>query len=365
MAIKGVSEIRRLPRLGKLHLGIKKTSQGGKQYPSAVDYFVCTADDSTPQSAVDAFKKVYGDNPKEVKIMFPSNDEEQFFQQWYKRYGQSKGLLCKGDGEFGSEVQQDAAGVSRMVEKKCPCEYLTGDKERGIKPSCRRVANLQFLLPDVQGVGVFQLDTGSYNSIVNINSMVDMVKSMCGKIVGIPLILAVQPQEATVNGQKKTVFVLQLKMNNTLLQLMSANKAKQEEGTLLPPPDDKANDLFPEEGFPVDENPEEPPSDAVKHNSTPALPPPAAKPATPPPAAKPAAPAPAAAPVQQEINMEDIGGEMPPAAPVKPLCPTCKQPMERREGVVRKLNPATGQPFGFVKGWACVKDKIFNIDGQK
>ena len=39
--IKGLTESRRLPRLGKIHLGIKKQSaKSGAWYPSATNYFV-------------------------------------------------------------------------------------------------------------------------------------------------------------------------------------------------------------------------------------------------------------------------------------------------------------------------------------
>jgi len=42
--IKGLSSIRRLPRLGKIRLGIKKVTAKGKEYPSETDYFVCPAE---------------------------------------------------------------------------------------------------------------------------------------------------------------------------------------------------------------------------------------------------------------------------------------------------------------------------------
>ena len=54
--IEGTSEITRMPRLGKIRLGVKKTSdKTGAEYPSAVDYFVCP----------DEVKSVYGEQPKE------------------------------------------------------------------------------------------------------------------------------------------------------------------------------------------------------------------------------------------------------------------------------------------------------------
>ncbi len=61
MPIHGLSEVRRMPRVGKLRLGIKATSKKtGNQFPKAVDYFVCNADASTSAEAAQAFRAVYG-----------------------------------------------------------------------------------------------------------------------------------------------------------------------------------------------------------------------------------------------------------------------------------------------------------------
>ena len=102
MAIKGLSEVRRLPRLGKIRLGIKKKTAAGKEYPSEVDYFIL--DPQTPselenQKIIDEFTTLYGEKPKSMKIMFPVANPEVYFPQFYKRYGSSTALKCKGDGE--------------------------------------------------------------------------------------------------------------------------------------------------------------------------------------------------------------------------------------------------------------------------
>ena len=65
MAIKGVSEVVRLPRLGKIRLGVKRENSTGTPYPSPTDYFVCP----------DEVRKVFGEKPKELRIMFPTEDE--------------------------------------------------------------------------------------------------------------------------------------------------------------------------------------------------------------------------------------------------------------------------------------------------
>ena len=67
MSIKGVSDIRRLPRLGKIRLGIKETSsKTGNEYPKSVDYFVCPLE----------VQAVYGEKPRMLDIVFPAEDIE-------------------------------------------------------------------------------------------------------------------------------------------------------------------------------------------------------------------------------------------------------------------------------------------------
>lgn len=102
--IKGLSERRRLPRLGKIHLGVKKTKKSGNrqvEYPSETDYFVVP-----PEVAAG-----FGEKPKALKIMFPVENAEVFFQQWYKMYGSAAALKCKGDGETGTAVDEKRKSV--------------------------------------------------------------------------------------------------------------------------------------------------------------------------------------------------------------------------------------------------------------
>src|SRR3990167_6183180 len=89
--IKGLSEQRRLPRLGKIRLGIKKISQRtGKEFPTETSYFVVP-----PEVA-----KIYGETPTELDVMIPVEDASVRIPQAYEMYGSGKGLKCIGDGEL-------------------------------------------------------------------------------------------------------------------------------------------------------------------------------------------------------------------------------------------------------------------------
>ncbi|MBM3301375.1 MAG: hypothetical protein FJY85_15660, partial [Deltaproteobacteria bacterium] len=89
MPIKGVTEVVRLPRLGKIRLGIKRENASGVPYPCPTDYFVCPPE----------VKKVFGVKPRELRIMFPTDDETQWASQYLRCYSASRGLICRGDGE--------------------------------------------------------------------------------------------------------------------------------------------------------------------------------------------------------------------------------------------------------------------------
>lgn len=160
MPIKGLSDRVHMPRLGKIRLGIKVDGEQSS-YPQPVDYFVCP----------DPVKKVQGDRPRELPILFPNEDDSCWAAQFYRCYSQTRGLVCKGDGERASALVDYRTGSlashrSRQVSLRdidChPATCLYYGKH------CRRVMNLQFLLPDVPGLGVWQLDTSSFWSITTI-----------------------------------------------------------------------------------------------------------------------------------------------------------------------------------------------------
>jgi hypothetical protein len=244
MPIEGLSDLVRIPRLGKIHLGVKVKSKEKKdvQYPKATDYFV----------APDEVKEVYGEKPTELQIMFPVEEPEIFAQQWLRAYSLTQGLVCIGSGVEARRKIDVATGAIADHETKqwewreitcnpqeCP-EYET--------KRCRRVMNLQFLLPEVPGLGVYQIDTSSFYSIVNINSMIKMLKGMLGRCSMIPLTLALGPIEVSPPGlTKKTVHIMHIKKNIKLSQLAQIAQLPPAK-VLIPEADteEPPEDLFPE-----------------------------------------------------------------------------------------------------------------------
>ena len=243
--IKNLTERKRMPRLGKIHLGVKKVNDKGVEYPCAVDYFVCPPD----------VQAVFGEKPKELRILIPVEDEEKWASQYYRLYSRTRGLICKGDGEKAMRLVDTKTGdltwkddAKEVTMKDVICE---GRKCPDYGKKCKEIMNLQFLLPEVPGLGVWQIDTGSINSILNINSGADFIRRLYGRISLIPLLLTVEPQEVkTPDGKKKTVWVLNLRTRETLGDLMQLSQLKTAELLALPEPEE------PELPVPDDETPE-------------------------------------------------------------------------------------------------------------
>ncbi|MFA4871326.1 MAG: hypothetical protein WC623_24215 [Pedobacter sp.] len=216
--IKGLSERRRLPRLGKVRLGLRVKTTTGKEYPRETSWFVCPPE----------VQKIYGDQPTELDIMFPIEDECSCFPQALKWYGNTV-LKCKGDGEMAlrrwedcTPEQQAELGNGRepneLVEVSCPCEKLDERK-------CSQSGNLMVLLPKISIGGVYQIDTGSGSNIISINSYIDYLRAITGgRIALIPLKLRRVEQKMSYIDEKgenrsSIHYLLQLELKITLEEL--------------------------------------------------------------------------------------------------------------------------------------------------
>ncbi len=238
--IKGLSEQRRLPRIGKIHLGVKKKSpRTGGEYPVATDYFVCPPE----------VQQIYGDKPKRLDVIIPLEDEEVWASQYYRQYSRSRGLVCKGNGETCRRMVDSATGSVAGRDTKevtwregCECKGVECTDYKG--NACQEVMNLQFMLPKVLGLGIWQIDTGSLHSIRNINDCATMIRAMCGRVSWIPLTLTLEPTEVVNpdDGKKKTVYCMHLRYDRSAESLLMDSEKPRLQVLLGTPADDEAPD---------------------------------------------------------------------------------------------------------------------------
>jgi hypothetical protein len=244
--IKGISERRRLRRIGKIRLGEKKINKDGKAYPSALDHF----------NFVDApgLEELYGKNCKEIEIMLPNENPDAFFPQERKCY-RTSGLFCRGDGETATRVNiglSEGDKMSKAIPKGQPLDPdgMSFIKEQGLKVDvgdmfdlpcpgeecpftekklCRPIGRFLFLVPKAPHIGVYEISTTSYNSIIELNSSIDTIRGVAGRISMIPLRLRLIPREAKIpkSTMKKTIHHLVLEFSGSFADLAQYRNIKQ------------------------------------------------------------------------------------------------------------------------------------------
>uniref|UniRef100_A0A6M3JNT6 Uncharacterized protein n=1 Tax=viral metagenome TaxID=1070528 RepID=A0A6M3JNT6_9ZZZZ len=190
---------------------------------------------------------VYGEKPQRLDVIIPLEDEEVWASQYYRQYSRSRGLVCKGDGETcrrmvdtetGDVAGRDTKEVTWSEGGTCAGMECPDYKAK----ACQEVMNLQFLLPKVPGLGVWQVDTGSINSIRNINNCATMIRAMCGRVSWIPLLLTLEPTEVVNpdDGKKKTVYCMHLRYERSAESLLTDSEKPRLQLLLSAPADDEA-----------------------------------------------------------------------------------------------------------------------------
>ena len=260
--IAGLSDVVKLPKLGRLALGKKITTiKNGKpvEYPTQVDHFILrpgTPDESARQRLIDKFENLYGKEPKSVDVMLPLPDRTKVFPHCYQRWGATTMVKCEGNGvqadcikEYAKDLEMisDADGILtvKCLGKQC-IYYKTGE--------CSHAAILMVLLPELEGNGVWYVTTTSIHSIIQINSAFAFLDATVGRINMIPLKLQRRPKNTLHEGKKRTHYPLFLDTTFSLADMQAwaqidATKVLLELPAVSPSREDLAFETTPEDAI--------------------------------------------------------------------------------------------------------------------
>lgn len=231
-----------LPRVGKVRLGYMATSKSGSLYPKAADHFIVVEDESgiTDANAAAAFKDFYGDEPRSLRCMLPGPNPEDVLEGAFKLYGTSK-LKRRCDGAVCDERQPEGG----WVEKPCVCQSLP----EGHRDRCKLTFTLQVILPDVAGVGVWHVETGSEISSRRVADFLALIHPLRGTLALYEFQLDIVPVQVAPDGVSKTVWVLNPRATSSTPQqvlegatLARRISASEVELPALPAPADETRD---------------------------------------------------------------------------------------------------------------------------
>lgn len=242
MAIKGISDVKILPRLGKIRTGIKKMSQKGSEYPEEVPYFVLNATEeirdkmgnvtgTRENEHIQALINLYGEQPHEMQIMFPVDDLTLVADPWMKWWAgdvkkRKATLQCKGDGEYAFyKGKEQVSGLDGVIPPHKLAEGYNRICNRDMCPQaqsgkCKPNMNLMFVVPEYSMYGVFQIDTTSAQAMTAILSSIDVARNALrlegiNSITGVPLRLF---RDRTPNKYNNVNYIMKLEVNQTHLK---------------------------------------------------------------------------------------------------------------------------------------------------
>lgn len=229
--IRGLTDRRHFTRAGRIRIGEKLPTARGGTRPARLDYFKFIPDDPTEAAR---FAALYGDRPARLRVCFLSDELEHTFPQAYRCYGGDT-LLCKGDGATARRTLPKAD--PEIV--KCPGPWAcTFALERGAddRPGCKAVGSLFVALPEMGHLRVYQLDTGSRESVIRLNTGLDLLRRLAGGLALIPVDLVLAPaQTRTADGRPVEFHALDLVIPSKPARLTVAGDLSTT-GTATAPP---------------------------------------------------------------------------------------------------------------------------------
>ena len=246
---------RRGQQIGRIRIGEqvstgKKDSRGNdKMRPSRLSTFRFTTASAVSAKAIAA---LYGGTVRDwqgqfevitsqsaIGVTVPPRD--QVVSQWYEMW--SKGG-CQRRCDSVSRADQ------RTVRCLCPHAKDPGDEDevarapssaltwpgRTRREACKIVTRVSVMIPDLPGIGVFRIDTGSFYAASEIGDTADILQMARDRGIFLPAMLRIEQRTRVANGETKKYPVPVLEITATFRQIASGALEAGGIAAQLPPP---------------------------------------------------------------------------------------------------------------------------------
>jgi len=206
---------RRGQQIGRLRIGQQVQASNGKMRPARLDTFRFTTASRVTAQAIAAlyggkvrdwsgeFEVITGKS--EIGVTVPPRDEvvSQWYEMWSKGGCQRR---CDSQREQISggpclcphaENPSDADEVARKALERSDLAKLNPPQ------ACKLVTRISVMIPDLPGLGVFRLDTGSFYAAVEIGDSAALMQVARDRGVFLPAILRIEQRQRVAGGQTK------------------------------------------------------------------------------------------------------------------------------------------------------------------
>ena len=239
---------RRGQQIGRLRIGQQvPSSKPGKMRPVALDTFRFT---TGSRHTADAIAELYGGTVaawgkqwevltgrNAIQVVVPPRD--QVISQWYEMWT-AAGCLRRCD----SQTEQKSGGPCLCPHAEDPTnpdevETAARERERLAKMNppraCQRKTRISVMIPDLPGLGVFRLDTGSFYAAGEVLDAGDLMQAAREREVFLPATVRIDHRERVENGQTKKYPVPVLEVMATFRQIVTGALSAAGIAAQLPP----------------------------------------------------------------------------------------------------------------------------------
>ncbi|MCW2870254.1 hypothetical protein [Actinacidiphila oryziradicis] len=224
---------RRGQQIGRIRIGQQVATASGKMRPAKLDTFRFT---TQSQYGADAIATLYGGvvrewngefevitEKSEIGVTVPPRD--QIVSQWYEMWNKG-GCMRRCD----SQIEQISGNPCLCPHANDPDDLNQVEdaaKERarlaGMNPprACKVVTRISVMIPDLPGLGVFRLDTGSYYAAVEIGDAAAIMQVARDRGVFLPALLRIEQRKRVAGGTTKNFPVPVLEVTSTFREIAS------------------------------------------------------------------------------------------------------------------------------------------------
>jgi Recombination directionality factor-like len=243
---------RRGQQIGRLRLGQLVPTKDGKMRPGRLDTFRFT---TRSRHSADAIADLYGGTVQDwngqfevittqnaIGVTIPPRD--QIVSQWYEMWNRG-GATRRCD----SRIEQLSGGPCLCphaddIEDYEQVEAAAKERARLAKlnppQACKTQTRISVMIPDLPGLGIFRLDTGSYYAAVEIGDAAAVMQAARNRDIYLPAILRIDQREKVAEGKTTKYPVPVLEVLVTLRQIVTGALAAGGAVAQLPPPPGQA-----------------------------------------------------------------------------------------------------------------------------
>jgi len=246
--MKGVLDLqRRGQQIGRIRIGQQVKASNGKMRPAKLDTFRLT---TQSRRTADEIAALYGGEVREwnaeweiitgkseIGVTVPPRDQvvSQAYELWSRGGCQRR---CDSQHEQISDgpcLCPHAANTADEDEVARKAIERSNLASKNPPEACKLVTRISVMLPDLPGLGVFRLDTGSYYAGVEIGDAAQLMEMARDKGVFLPAVLRIEQRTRVANGQTKKYPVPVLEVLATFRQIASGQLEAGGIAAQLPP----------------------------------------------------------------------------------------------------------------------------------